>query len=223
MYAVVETGGKQYQVQEGRYIDVDLLNVTPDTNINIDKVVAIIAGEHSQIGQPYINGATVKAKVLKHDKTKKVIAYKMRRKKGYRLKKGHRQDYTRILIEEIEFPNKEDTVKYDEEQQKQVEKKQQEKEDKIKKAYEKKLAAKEAKKEARKKVAKPEKTKKPEKTETPEPEELEETIIDETTETIETAETTGNTEITQTQETTETPETAETTDQTEETKEEKES
>jgi large subunit ribosomal protein L21 len=154
MYAVVETGGKQYQVQEGRYIDVDLLNVSPDTNINIDKVVAIIAGEHSQIGQPYVAGASVQAKVLKHDRGKKVIAYKMRRKKGYRLKKGHRQDYTRILVENIEFPNKDETLNFVKEQQEKVEAEKQEIERKLQEAHEKRLAKKQAQKDSRKKQEK---------------------------------------------------------------------
>jgi large subunit ribosomal protein L21 len=151
MYAVVETGGKQYQVQEGRYIDVDLMNANPDTNINIDRVVAIIAGEHSQIGQPYVEGASVQAKILKHDRNKKVIAYKMRRKKGYRLKKGHKQHFTRILVENIEFPNKDETVKYAKTQEEKLEKEIQEKETKLKEAKEKKIAKKEDQKKARKK------------------------------------------------------------------------
>lgn len=112
MYAVVETDGRQYQVTEGRYIDVDLINNEPEDKVTYDKVVAIIAGEKTQIGQPYIEGATISAKILNHGKSKKVIAYKMRRKKGYRLKKGHRQNFTRILIENIEFPNKEETLNY---------------------------------------------------------------------------------------------------------------
>ena len=111
MFAVVETCGRQYQVQEGRYIDIDLQDQDIDSNLTIDKVVAVIAGDYSQIGQPYIDGATVQAKVLKHGKEKKVIAFKMRRKKGYRLKKGHRQNFTRILIENIDFPKKAETLK----------------------------------------------------------------------------------------------------------------
>lgn len=112
MFAVVETCGRQYQVQEGRYIDIDLQDHDVDSNLTIDKVVAIVAGDYTQVGQPYIEGALVKAKVLKHGKEKKVVSFKMRRKKGYRLKKGHRQDYTRVLIENIDFPKKAETLKY---------------------------------------------------------------------------------------------------------------
>lgn len=112
MFAVVETCGRQYQVQEGRYIDIDLQDQEVDSNLTIDKVVAIVAGDYTQVGQPYVEGALVKAKVLKHGKDKKVVAFKMRRKKGYRLKKGHRQDFTRVLIENIDFPKKTETLKY---------------------------------------------------------------------------------------------------------------
>lgn len=158
MFAVVETSGKQYQIQEGKYIDIDLLEATPDTNITLDKVVAIIAGEESKIGQPYIEGATVKAKVLKHGKNKKVVSFKMRRKKGYRLKKGHRQDFTRILIEDIEFPEKDKTLSYVKTLQEETEKKLQEESNKIAEAKAKK-EAKEAEKAQARKQAQSKKTK----------------------------------------------------------------
>jgi len=101
MFAIIETGGKQYQVETDRYIDVELLDSKVDETITFDKVVAIIDGEASKIGQPYVDGVVVTAKILKHDKDKKIIVYKQRRKKGYRKKQGHRQNFTRILIEDI--------------------------------------------------------------------------------------------------------------------------
>lgn len=101
MFAIIETGGKQYQVETDRYIDVELLDAKVDETITFDKVVAIIDGEASKIGQPYVEGVVVTAKILKHDKDKKVIVYKQRRKKGYRKKQGHRQNFTRILVEDI--------------------------------------------------------------------------------------------------------------------------
>ena len=106
MLAVVETGGKQYQVVEGRYVDVELLDAEKDSSFIFDKVVMVIAGEQSEIGQPYVEGAKVTAKIVDHGKDKKIIVYKQKRKKGYRKKQGHRQNFTRVMIENIEFPGK---------------------------------------------------------------------------------------------------------------------
>jgi len=101
MLAIVETCGKQYEVQEGRYIDVEFMGKEENESLELDKVVMIVDGENSKVGQPYIEGATVKATVLKNGKEKKVLVYKQRCKKGYRKKNGHRQQFTRIMIESI--------------------------------------------------------------------------------------------------------------------------
>lgn len=101
MIAIVETGGKQYQVAEGKYVDIELLEGKEGDNVSLDKVVMIIDGEDSQIGQPYVTGAVVNGKILKNDRDKKVIVYKMHRKKGYRRKNGHRQHFTRLMVESI--------------------------------------------------------------------------------------------------------------------------
>ena len=106
MLAIVETCGKQYEIQEGRYIDVEFLGKDENETLELDKVVMIVAGSQSQIGQPYLEGATVKVTVLKNGKEKKVLVYKQRRKKGYRKKNGHRQQFSRIMIESIDFPGK---------------------------------------------------------------------------------------------------------------------
>lgn len=106
MLAIVETGGKQYQLQEGRYIDVELLDGEANSSVEFDKVVMIVAGKDSNIGQPYVEGAVAKGTVVKHDKAKKIIVYKQRCKKGYRRKYGHRQLFTRVMIDSIEFPGK---------------------------------------------------------------------------------------------------------------------
>jgi len=106
MLAIVETCGKQYEIQEGRYIDVEFLGKDENETLELDKVVMIVAGDQSQIGQPYLEGATVKVTVLKNGKDKKVLVYKQRRKKGYRVKNGHRQQFSRIMIESIDFPGK---------------------------------------------------------------------------------------------------------------------
>ena len=103
MLAIVETGGKQYEVTEGRYVDVELLDTEKDASLVFDKVVMIVDGDNTKVGQPYVDGATVKAKVLDHGKDAKIIVYKQKRKKGYRKKQGHRQNYTRVMIESIEL------------------------------------------------------------------------------------------------------------------------
>lgn len=101
MYAIVETGGKQYQVEEGRYLDVELLDGKKDSKIVFDKVVMIVNGKKSKVGQPYVAGASAEGTIVKHDKEKKIIVYKQRPKKGYRKKQGHRQGFTRVMISKI--------------------------------------------------------------------------------------------------------------------------
>lgn len=101
MYAIVETGGKQYQVEEGRYVDVELLEGQADSSVVFDKVVMIVNGKKSKVGQPYVANAKAEGTIVKHDKAKKVIVYKQRPKKGYRVKRGHRQEFTRVMINKI--------------------------------------------------------------------------------------------------------------------------
>ena len=101
MYAIVETGGKQYQVEEGRYVDVELLEGEKDAKIVFDKIVMLVNGKKSKVGQPYVAGASVEGKIMLHGKAKKVIVYKQRPKKGYRKKQGHRQGFTRVMISKI--------------------------------------------------------------------------------------------------------------------------
>ena len=101
MYAIVETGGKQYQLEEGRYVDIELLEGEKDSKVVFDKIVMIVNGKKSKVGQPYVAGASVEGKIMLHDKAKKVIVYKQRPKKGYRKKQGHRQGFTRVMINKI--------------------------------------------------------------------------------------------------------------------------
>ena len=101
MFAIVETGGKQYQVEEGRYLDVELLEGDKDSKVVFDKVVMIVNGKKSKVGQPYVAGASAEGTIVKHDKAKKIIVYKQRPKKGYRKKQGHRQGFTRVMISKI--------------------------------------------------------------------------------------------------------------------------
>lgn len=101
MYAIVETGGKQYQVEEGRYLDVELLEGEKDTKIVFDKIVMIVNGKKSKVGTPYVSGASAEGTIMAQDKAKKVIIFKQRPKKGYRVKRGHRQCFTRVMINKI--------------------------------------------------------------------------------------------------------------------------
>ena len=108
MYAIVETGGKQYQVEEGRYVDVELLEGEADSKIVFDKVVMIVNGKKSKVGQPYVSGASAEGKIMAAGKdgdvigkAKKIIVFKQRPKKGYRKKQGHRQRFTRVMISKI--------------------------------------------------------------------------------------------------------------------------
>ena len=101
MYAIVETGGKQYKLEEGRYVDIELLDAQADDKVTFDKVVMLVNGKKSKVGTPYVASATVDGTVVKNDKAKKVIVYKQRPKKGYRVKRGHRQEFTRVMINKI--------------------------------------------------------------------------------------------------------------------------
>ena len=101
MFAIVETGGKQYQVEEGRYLDVELLEGDKDSKVVFDKVVMIVNGKKSKVGQPYVAGASAEGTIVKHDRAKKIIVYKQRPKKGYRKKQGHRQGFTKVMITKI--------------------------------------------------------------------------------------------------------------------------
>ena len=104
MYAVVNIKGKQHQIAEGRYLDVDRVAFAPDETYELDQIMLVVDGENSLVGAPYIEGAKVRVKVLRHFRDRKIIVYKMRCKKGYRRKNGHRQELTRIQIESITLP-----------------------------------------------------------------------------------------------------------------------
>lgn len=101
MYAIVETGGKQYKVQEGDVVFVEKLALEEGTVHTFDKVLAVLKDGSVQVGAPLVSGATVSAKVLSHGKDKKIIIFKYKPKKGYRNKNGHRQPHTKIQIEKI--------------------------------------------------------------------------------------------------------------------------
>lgn len=102
MYAIVKTGGKQYKVEEGKWIDVELLHSDVDSAVEFNEVLLVADGENVKVGSPLLENAKVTGKVAKVGRKKKVLVYKMRPKKHYRRKQGHRQSYTRVLIEKIE-------------------------------------------------------------------------------------------------------------------------
>ena len=106
MYAIVETGGKQYKLEEGRYVDIELLDAQADDKVTFDKIVMLVNGKKSKVGRPYVAAATVDGTVVKNDKAKKVIVYKQRPKKGTRVKQGHRQQFTRVMINKINTKSK---------------------------------------------------------------------------------------------------------------------
>ena len=101
MYAVIETGGKQYKVSEGDVIFVEKLDAAEGDSVTFDKVLILADGENISVGSPAVDGATVTAKVEKQGKARKIYVFKMKRKKNYRRKKGHRQPYTKLTIEKI--------------------------------------------------------------------------------------------------------------------------
>ncbi len=101
MYAIIETGGKQYRVQEGDSIRVEKLNFADGEAIKFDKVLLVANDSNLNVGKPYVDGAVVEATVEKQGKNKKIIIFKYKAKKDYRNKKGHRQPYTQVKIEKI--------------------------------------------------------------------------------------------------------------------------
>lgn len=102
MYAIVETGGKQYRVAEGQIVDVEKLDGEPDAEVVLDKVLMVAKDGDVKVGAPHVSGAKVVAKVVKQAKAPKVLVFKYKPKKRYRKKFGHRQPYTRLQVEKIE-------------------------------------------------------------------------------------------------------------------------
>ncbi|WP_300380225.1 50S ribosomal protein L21 [Clostridium sp.] len=102
MYAVVSTGGKQYRVQEGDVLFVEKLNADVDSTVELTEVLAVSNGETLKVGTPVVEGAKVIAKVISQGKSKKITVFKYKAKKDYRRKNGHRQPYTKLVVEKIE-------------------------------------------------------------------------------------------------------------------------
>ncbi|RAK09354.1 large subunit ribosomal protein L21 [Halanaerobium saccharolyticum] len=101
MYAIIKTGGKQYRVEEGQIIKIEKLSAEEGENVEFDQVLAFSDDNGLKAGSPMIEGASVKGKVIDQGKNKKIVVFKYKPKIRYRKKTGHRQPYTRVLIEDI--------------------------------------------------------------------------------------------------------------------------
>ncbi|WP_352420113.1 50S ribosomal protein L21 [Proteiniborus sp.] len=101
MYAVIETGGKQYRVQEGDTIFIEKVAGNEGESLNFDKVLLVSNGEEVKLGKPYVDGVSVQGNIVEHGKARKIVVFKFKRKKDYRKKQGHRQPYTKVKIEKI--------------------------------------------------------------------------------------------------------------------------
>ncbi|EGS35557.1 MULTISPECIES: 50S ribosomal protein L21 [Megasphaera] len=102
MYAIIKTGGKQYRVQEGDSIFVEKIAGEVDSEVVFDQVLAVVKDGDVTFGTPVVAGAKVTAKVLKQGKEKKILVFKYKAKSNYRRRQGHRQPFTKVVIEKIE-------------------------------------------------------------------------------------------------------------------------
>jgi len=106
MYAVIETGGKQYRVEVGTELEVELIDAQPGQAITLERVLLVGDGEETAIGRPVVANAAVEAEVLRRDRADKVIVFKYRPKARRRVKKGHRQDHTILRVTDVKLGNK---------------------------------------------------------------------------------------------------------------------
>ena len=112
MYAIIESCGKQYKVAEGDVVFFEKLDVEEGKKVTFDKVILVSEDGKVEVGNPYVKGIKVEGKVVSHGKAKKIIVFKMKAKKNYRRKQGHRQPYTKVEITGIKLPTaKKETAK----------------------------------------------------------------------------------------------------------------
>ncbi len=102
MYAIIETGGKQYRVQEGDLLRVEKLDGEVGATVSLDQVLAVGGGDALAVGRPFIDGAKVQCTVVAQDRAPKILVFKKKRRKGYRKLQGHRQPYTALRVAAIE-------------------------------------------------------------------------------------------------------------------------
>lgn len=105
MYAIIESCGKQYKVTKGDVVFFEKLETEEGKKVTFDKIVLVSEEGKVQIGNPYVKGVKVEGKVISHGKAKKIIVFKMKPKKNYRRKQGHRQPYTKVEITGIKLPS----------------------------------------------------------------------------------------------------------------------
>jgi large subunit ribosomal protein L21 len=103
MYAIIETGGKQYMVSEGDVIKVEKLDANEGEVVELNNILAVSKDEQLHVGNPYLENAKVTATVIKQGRDKKIIVFKYKNKTNYRKKQGHRQYFTEIKIDNIDF------------------------------------------------------------------------------------------------------------------------
>lgn len=103
MLAIIETGGKQYQVEKGTILEIEKLEVEEGSNVDFEDVLLVSDKSDIKIGMPHVDGAIVTAKVIAHTKGDKIVVFKMKAKKRYQKKQGHRQKYTKVEITEIKL------------------------------------------------------------------------------------------------------------------------
>ena len=102
MYAIIKTGGKQYRVAEGDVITVEKLAAEAGESVTFDEVLAVVDGKDVKVGKPLVEGAKVTAKVEAQGKARKILVFKYKAKSNYRRRQGHRQPFTKVVIEKIE-------------------------------------------------------------------------------------------------------------------------
>lgn len=100
-YAIIRTGGKQYQVSAGSLVRVEKISGKVGDTVELKDVLAVFTGDTAKIGRPTVDGAVVSARIVEQDKAKKVLVFKKKRRKGYRVKRGHRQMFTALEISDI--------------------------------------------------------------------------------------------------------------------------
>jgi ribosomal protein L21 len=101
-YAIIETGGKQYRVSEGDQVLVEKLDKGEGDTVTFDRVLAVVKEGELVVGTPVVSGAQVTGKVVEHGKGKKILVFKYKAKANYRRRQGHRQPFTKVVIEKIE-------------------------------------------------------------------------------------------------------------------------
>ncbi|MGD0232690.1 MAG: 50S ribosomal protein L21 [Syntrophorhabdales bacterium] len=102
MYAIIESGGKQYRIMEGEKVKIEKVPGNADEEVRLGEVLLVGDGERTLVGNPYVEGASVTGKIVAQGRARKVIVFKYKRRKDSKKKKGHRQAYTQLVIEKIE-------------------------------------------------------------------------------------------------------------------------